>query len=231
MLWVIILLFFVLAAIAAVLVIYQRASENTSSTPIALRSIAKPEPSVANTLLKEATQLKKNGDIEAACEKLREAYSEIAKGDIIYSIDTFLRLPLYLQKAGRKDDAWREFNKLIVQGYPNQMRDLKLRFMDHSKVYDKMRLHLQREKNFVEAINFGILSVVSWETGLYLQGRLEERIRKEQLEDSIMSLVKKANLEDRLKDIADAVWNALKDTPKVDHQKLKDTVSVICGNN
>ncbi len=41
-----------------------------------------------------------------------------------------------LQKAGRNDEAWSEFNRLITTGYPGQIGGLVLP-MDHSQIYDK----------------------------------------------------------------------------------------------
>src|SRR5258708_2090283 len=97
-------------------------------------------------LLKQATRERDEGNLDAAVETLRRAYGEIAQSYVAYSVDTFLRLPLYLQKAGRNDEAWREFNLLLTRGFPNQIQNLELLPMEHSQIFDKMRLFLQREK-------------------------------------------------------------------------------------
>lgn len=61
-------------------------------------------------LLKEATVLKKLKKFDAACEKLREAYA--ADGSENLMIEERMRLPMYLQLAGRGDDGWDELNRL-----------------------------------------------------------------------------------------------------------------------
>lgn len=116
-------------------------------------------------LLKKATSKKKEGDFDNAIKLLKLAYKEISKGPMVYPVDTFLRLPLYLQAAKRNDEAWREFNFLLTKGYPNQMSDLEFIPMDHSIIYDKMRLFLQREGKPELAIKFGIFSFLSWAIG------------------------------------------------------------------
>ncbi|MEA3436837.1 MAG: hypothetical protein U9R43_10270, partial [Thermodesulfobacteriota bacterium] len=125
-------------------------------------------------LLKEATAAKQSGNIDEAISLLRAAYKVISKGDIDYGIKTFLRLPLYLQEAKRQEEAWTEFNNLLVKGIPNQSNDPQLVPMNHSEIYDKMRLYLQREGRNSEAVKFGIFSHFSWATGLFLQKRKSE---------------------------------------------------------
>jgi hypothetical protein len=90
------------------------------------QSMAESSDRDPSELLREATAKKKGGDMEGATKLLREAYVAISKVSTIYSIDTFLRLPLYLQEAGRSDEAWREFNRLLTEGYPNQIESASL---------------------------------------------------------------------------------------------------------
>ena len=119
-----------------------------------------PEEERARELLKEATALF-NDDPDSAIARLREAYTQIAHTDVDYTVATFLRLPMYLQKASRRDEAWREFNRLLTDGYPNMPEgDTNWCYME-SAVYDKMRLFLQREKRLVESVRYGVLSLIS----------------------------------------------------------------------
>lgn len=64
----------------------------------------------ARSLLKEATALKKEKKYIEACDKLHEAYS--ADGAESLMIADRLRLPMYLQLAGKNDEAWDELNRL-----------------------------------------------------------------------------------------------------------------------
>jgi tetratricopeptide (TPR) repeat protein len=97
-------------------------------------------------LLKQATARKQAGDLDRAVELLREAYKQIEQGNIGYPVDTFLRLPLYLQQAGRTDEAWQEFNLLLKRAQANEISSPEVAPMECSTIYDKMRLFLQRER-------------------------------------------------------------------------------------
>ena len=72
-------------------------------------------------MLKKATELK-SSDINKSIDLLKQAYIEISKTSTNYSIETFLRLPLYLQAAHRSEEAIIEFNNLLENGYPNQLK-------------------------------------------------------------------------------------------------------------
>jgi len=67
----------------------------------------------SSELLKEATKKKNEKDLAGAIDCLREAYKLMAQSSISYPIETFLRLPLYLQQAGRYDESVTEFEKLL----------------------------------------------------------------------------------------------------------------------
>ena len=151
-------------------------------------------------LLKEATSQKHSGDIEGAILTLQSAYIAIEKTNITWSVNTFIRLPQYLQIAGRNDDAWREFNNLLL-GYPNQLNSLEVLPMNHSIIYDKMRLFLQREKRYKEAILFGVFSYLCWLKGLYLQKRKREAkdfLKQESIASLLNGLLKKAKMTDMM---------------------------------
>ena len=74
---------------------------------------------------------------------LREAYRKIERGTITYPIDTYLRLPLFLFEAGHRDEAWMEYNRLLIDGIHGDSPNVVP--MNRSRVYDKMRLMLQKE--------------------------------------------------------------------------------------
>lgn len=102
----------------------------------------------ARELLKEATQLKKSKQYIEACEKLREAYKAPGSKDLM--VKEMLRLPMYLQLAGKNDDGWREINELNVK------------FVDvysQAEIANQMRVFLQKEKQFKKAILFSVWSI------------------------------------------------------------------------
>ena len=108
-------------------------------------------------LLRKATKLKKEGAIESAIEALRTAYAKSKEDGTECEIDDCLRLPNYLRLAGRNDEAWEEYNRLLLE-YRTPL--------EQWKIYDKMRLHLQREQKPERAVIFGIFSFASIEKKL-----------------------------------------------------------------
>jgi hypothetical protein len=81
--------------------VMMRAENTTNTTTLSLRN-----------LLKEASALKKEKKYSEACDKLREAYSVVGENNL--TISDRLRLPMYLQLAGRADEGWGELNRLII---------------------------------------------------------------------------------------------------------------------
>jgi len=65
----------------------------------------------ANESLKIATELKRDGNLNAAIKALEISYEKIAKSTTTYKLETFLRISAYLQAAGRSDEAWEYLNR------------------------------------------------------------------------------------------------------------------------
>ncbi|MHA8055280.1 hypothetical protein VR611_04980 [Aquirufa nivalisilvae] len=177
-------------------------------------------------LLKDATSKKSSGDFDGAINSLRLAFEKIKKTDISYPVETFLRLPLYLQSAKRNDEAWREFNNLIAYGYPNQLNYPDIRPYEESIIYDKMRLFLQRENKNELAIFFGIYSYLKCAIALHRQKRNEElSYHKKELEEYLLPLLKKAKIEHLIKDYSNAIKPMLSDIEKINFDELKNRLS------
>jgi len=66
-------------------------------------------------LLRQATIYGDAGQWDAAVECLYQANARMWTSPVMYPILSWLRLPLYLQKAGRYEDATREFDKLHAE--------------------------------------------------------------------------------------------------------------------
>jgi hypothetical protein len=90
----------------------------------------------ARTLLKEATALKRAKRYDEAVAMLRRAYQ--APTEYPMMIEERLRLPMYLQLAGRNDEGWDELNRLNV-GYVDQF--------SQPIIANQMRVFLQKENN------------------------------------------------------------------------------------
>ncbi len=174
-------------------------------------------------LLKEATELKRNGNVPEAIVKLKQAYKLMDSSSIQYSIDPYLRLPMYLQEINNNDEAWKEFN-LLIQKLPHIYGTSKeILVMGYSQIYDKMRLFLQREDKNIEAIKFGILSYLYWGIGLKLQKRKDEYINYTQTDiykDVLIKLLKKAKKEYLLDKSITLVKTQIDKMPKIDIKEI-----------
>ncbi|MGD0259942.1 MAG: hypothetical protein ABSD29_08955 [Verrucomicrobiota bacterium] len=125
-------------------------------------------------LLKSATAHREAGRLDKAINDLIEAYRVISKGDVGYPVETYLRLPLFLQEAGRPNEAWIQFYSLLQQGFHLMPRDSCLTPMFHSAIYDKMRLFLQRQGAPLLACCYGLGSRYATALGFYRQMRVDE---------------------------------------------------------
>lgn len=181
-------------------------------------------------LLQQAAAEKKSGDIENAISTLQEAHREISRTSNNYTIDPFIRLPLYLQQANRANEAWREFNRLLIEGYPNQIRTCELLPMDHALIYDKMRLFLQREHRCQEAVKFGIFSHLIWAIGLDRQARRQElrsHMSKNAIKTMLLELLRKAKNEDSLAEFQQIVDGHSKSFPNINFPLLGRQINSI----
>lgn len=161
----------------------------------------------SSELLKDATKKKDEKDLDGAISCLREAYKLMAQSTISYPIETFLRLPLYLQQAGRYAEAVEEFEKLLRNApakiakefsHVSAKRQNGLAAMERATIFDKMRLAAQREKQFVYSAYYQVLSDANRCLGLKLQDRTEEADGYQDRESwagGVDSLLKKAKKE------------------------------------
>lgn len=186
-----------------------------------------------DVLLKEATARKDAGDLSGAIGLLREAYRAIKNIPTIYPVNTFLRLPLYLQQAKRNDEAWREFNSLLTHGYPNQTKSPGLLAMDHAIIYKKMRLFLQREGKSDLAVRFGILSYLSKAIGLHRQRRkdeLTEYISRDAIQKTVSKLLKKAGKDSLVEQVVSEVQKRTVALPSFDIAAFTERIDRIVAS-
>jgi len=125
----------------------------------------------ADFLFKEATRLKKEGDLDSAITALKSAEEAMSQGAVTYSPETRCKLPLYLQQAGRTHEAITKLHKLL-ESYPQQWgRPLQtdqwgMAYGTTEKsrgvIYDKLRLVLERSKQYREAVPYALLADTYW---------------------------------------------------------------------
>jgi hypothetical protein len=121
-------------------------------------NINDPFASESRNLLKEATNLKKEKKYIEACAKLQEAY--LASGAENLMIEDRLRLPMYLQLAGKNNDGWDELNRLLAN-YTDECSNPKIMY--------QMKIFLKKEKNLdaTNPIRVAINIKIGGERNLY----------------------------------------------------------------
>lgn len=154
---------------------------------------------LASSFLKEATALKKRGELNLAIGKLNAAYDEIAKCSVDFTIAVFLRQPLYLQLAGRGDEAWQAFYALIENGYPNMSRLPCVRYMVNSQIYDKMRVAFHIEKKPISSICMGVRSLIE-----HLRSEISRPLEQHRDEVHIQEIMSAGYLSSRIASLLSA---------------------------
>lgn len=106
-------------------------------------------------LLTKAVTHKKAKEWEEALACLDEAYNIASQqGYDFMEWSVYLRLPAYLQLAGRNDEAWGWLNRFNCGEFPykEQSNEVAVQLGWRAMVSDKMRLFLEREKKFKPAL-------------------------------------------------------------------------------
>lgn len=184
-------------------------------------------------LLKQATIKKNSDDLDGAIKLLRTAYEELDKSSMFYSIQTYLRLPLYLQEAGRNDEAWGEFNRLVLWVNSKPRYSAEVTPMEQSIIWSKMRLFLQREGKNEHAIQFGVWAYLSWALGLYVQHRKDElnkHAANSSIEKAMKPLLKKTGKDDKIANVVSLISNQIRNLPKLDFKQIADALNHELGS-
>ena len=108
----------------------------------------------ADVYSKQAVAYKKEKQWDAAVDSMMKAYKIAAKYPENSFHVEYIRLPLYLQSGGHNDEGWHWLVNyaagiLPCRGDEPTIRALQLGW--RSKIEDKKRLFLEREKNYTEA--------------------------------------------------------------------------------
>ncbi|MDI6688324.1 MAG: hypothetical protein QME06_08920 [Desulfobacterales bacterium] len=124
--------------------LFSKINDNNVSISLTKNDSIQYQESKARSLLKEATKLKKEKKFSEACEKLKEAY--IVQGSDELSVKDRLRLPMYLQLAGKNNEGWQILNELNITHVD---------VSSQADIANQMRVFLQKEKNHKKAVYFG----------------------------------------------------------------------------
>ena len=117
----------------------------------------------AHQFLRDATMHHDNKNFDAAIESLRSAYALLNPLFSNYPMSVWVRLPLYLQKAGRFNESMHGFGLLIEKisererpSYLSEVQHRAQTATDLAFVFDKVRLTAQREKQFDMMAYYGL---------------------------------------------------------------------------
>lgn len=168
-----------------------------------------------NDLMRESTALKKAGKFGEAVEKIKGAYKEAQEKNLTLTVKDYLKLPSYLQKAGKNDEAWAWFNNLI--------RSFASDPMSLSQIYEKMGLFRERESNPKDAIKYRVLSSMYWCLGLHelvtqygdTDRRPELTQCKENIADDYGIMLEKAGCEHLENDLKKIIKKHMKEFPNI----------------
>lgn len=121
-----------------------------------------PPPEFKDSILEKISELQRQAtchkdakDWDSAIDCLRKSEQLTKEIDFGFSMATYLRLPLFLQKAGRFDDAMQEFERLLGKIDQRIKRQFshkgakvrrKLAHAERATTYEKMALVCKRQK-------------------------------------------------------------------------------------
>ena len=128
----------------------------------------------SNEWLKDATKHKKAGNWEKAIDSLKRGYKKAKAERVTYSSSYYLRLPKYLYEAGRSDEAWAEYNKMLTNGFDDGELYPKSVYMAQSQIYGSMSGQLKKENKLFESAIYSAVSSLLWEKEMLEQGRASE---------------------------------------------------------
>lgn len=121
-------------------------------------------------LLTAATAQAKSGDYDGAIATLRAAFESARTRGAQLTPADLLRVPMYLQRAGKPNEAWSELCHLLDHGHPAISSDPCLVPMNRFEVYDKMRVFCLRDGLPSLSVCYGVMSHLLWLEGLRRQG-------------------------------------------------------------
>ncbi|MBZ0330857.1 hypothetical protein KZO25_11080 [Halomonas sp. ANAO-440] len=120
------------------------------SAKVTVRTPTEQEQQI-NSLHKQATAAAGDKDFASAVTHLEEAQQLMATASVDYEVERYLRLPNYLQQAGRMADAEAIFEELLAtrqQGH------------EQAAIHNQMRIAYNREKRYDLAFLHGMQHIL-----------------------------------------------------------------------
>lgn len=189
-----------------------------------------------DTLLDQSLSIHRHGQLEEACNLLRQAYTLIAKEDAFYDAEVFTRLPLLLQELGRTAEGWNALSNFLAEGLPGRRKHSApaQRWIDRATLCDKTRLFLQRDGKYDRAILYGIQYYLARCLTYYHQtnlGQLKPMHSRHAITQSLRPLLEKAQLLTLEPVLVNEMISTLRATPTIDHRAfMARTVMLITAH-
>lgn len=142
-------------------------------------------------LHREATACKDAGDWGGAIDRLTDAVALMERSGISYPDERWLRLGIFLQQAGRFDDAMRYFERMLndtdrrIAKESSHCSELVQRRFGHIRrahIYDKMRLACRRQGKPEDAKNYEQLATTKQHEAELLEPLIEEESERRRAE-------------------------------------------------
>ena len=99
----------------------------------------------------EAYRLEDEGDLEGALDRMRTALQRADDPGVVATLEEHLRRPHLLQRTGRPEEARRAFERLLREGYPDQLANPSVQWIERGMIYNAMRRAFAREGTEVDA--------------------------------------------------------------------------------
>ena len=181
-----------------------------------------PDKEEYKNFLNLANEEYKNKNYDKAAYLAKKAKEISDTTDIYPNITELLKIPMYLQKAKRYDEAWAVYNKLLEERFKDNSD-----YLGISKIYDKMRIQLQNEKRYRDAMIMGIYSYMWDAAELKKTGNLAQYDKytfKVELIKLSESLLKKLKQEDKKEKIAEIISRYISILPEIDTKIFEEEI-------
>ncbi|SES24485.1 pentatricopeptide repeat domain-containing protein (PPR motif) [Vreelandella subterranea] len=174
-----------------------------------------------SSLHKEATAAINEKDFEGAVERLQKAYAMMVEARTDYPIERYLRLPNYLQQAGRMEEAEAIFQEMLSTWQQGN---------EKASIHNQMRIAYGREKRFDIATVHGMHSIL-WRCISYTEHRTplpkEEWATLEHWKPEVEKLLKRTKQTELLDQVLDKLQVFLANPDRDQLKKTADEIESI----
>jgi len=164
-------------------------------------------------LLDEGEQRRRMGDLEGAVMCFQAAQKNAQSPHVVSTLEEHLRLPQALQESGQMGEARSEFRKLLEDGYPGQLENPSIQWVERSIIYDRMRLAFEQEGRLQDAAVYAAFSFLADAYSRFLDDA------RDGYEDDVVHLQSRSTAQARAEMIVEIL------SPNAGKEKVQERVS------